>query len=80
MPRLSADASVLGAAMIGSFGYGVVIWAMSLGPMGKVSALRETSILFAALIGAIFLREPLTPRRAIGGVVIAAGAICLFEI
>ncbi len=45
--------------------------------MGQVSALRETSILFAALIGAVFLHEPITPRRLLGGVVIASGAICL---
>jgi len=77
MPRPSSDAAIIAAAIIGAFGYGVVIWAMSLGPMGKVSALRETSILFAALIGAVFLKEPLTWRRAIGAAVIAAGAACL---
>jgi drug/metabolite transporter (DMT)-like permease len=77
LPKPSSDAPIIGAAIIGAFGYGVVIWAMSLGPMGKVSALRETSILFATLLGAVFLKEPLTPRRAIGAAVIAAGAICL---
>jgi drug/metabolite transporter (DMT)-like permease len=76
-PELSSDAPIIVAAIIGAFGYGVVIWAMSLGPMGKVSALRETSILFAAVLGALFLKEPLSPRRAIGATIIAAGAICL---
>jgi uncharacterized membrane protein len=45
--------------------------------MGKVSALRETSILFAALLGVIVLKEPISPPRMIGAATIAAGAICL---
>jgi drug/metabolite transporter (DMT)-like permease len=65
------------AAIIGNVGYGIALWAMSANPMGQVSALRETSILFAAFLGAILLREPLTLRRIAGGATIAAGAICL---
>lgn len=68
---------VIIAALIGAFGYGVVIWAMSLSPMGQVSALRETSILFAAAIGAVFLREPVTLRRVLAAVVIVVGAVAL---
>jgi hypothetical protein len=49
--RVGGGAKVLGAAVISLISYGVVIWAMSVSPMGKVSALRETSILFAAMIG-----------------------------
>ena len=57
--------------------YGTVIWALTLAPIGPVSALRETSIVFAAFIGRIFLSEPLTPRRLGASAVIAAGAACL---
>ncbi len=57
--------------------YGTVIWALTLAPIGPVSALRETSIVFAALIGRIFLSEPLTARRLGACLVIAAGAACL---
>jgi drug/metabolite transporter (DMT)-like permease len=57
--------------------YGLVIWAVSLGPMGPVSALRETSVVFAALIGRYFLSETLTVRRLAACVVIAFGAFCL---
>ncbi|THD77217.1 MAG: EamA family transporter [Phenylobacterium sp.] len=64
-------------AAISVTAYGVVIWAMSLSPMGQVSALRETSILFAAVIGAVFLRERLTARRLLGAAMIAGGAIAL---
>jgi len=77
VPRGWPGARVIAAAVMGVFGYCVVIWAMSRSPMGQVSALRETSILFAALIGAVFLREPVTARRLLGGAVIASGAICL---
>jgi len=77
MPRGAPGARVAVAAVIGVFSYCVVVWAMSRSPMGQVSALRETSILFAALIGAVFLHEPITPRRLLGGAVIASGAICL---
>ena len=64
-------------AAISVLAYGVVIWAMSLSAMGQVSALRETSILFAALIGAAFLKERLTARRILGALMIAGGAIAL---
>ncbi|MBO9537897.1 DMT family transporter [Herbaspirillum sp.] len=57
--------------------YGIVIWAVTLAPMGMVSALRETSVLFALLIGAIFLGEKLTLRRVLSCAVITAGAVVL---
>jgi uncharacterized membrane protein len=57
--------------------YGIVIWAFTLNPIGPISALRETSIVFAALIGRIFLKEALTLRRLGGCIVTAFGAVCL---
>jgi drug/metabolite transporter (DMT)-like permease len=57
--------------------YGVVIWALTLAPMGQVSALRETSILFAAVIGVVFLKEKLTPARVTAALMIAGGAVAL---
>jgi drug/metabolite transporter (DMT)-like permease len=57
--------------------YGIVIFAMTRAPMGSVSALRETSVLFAVLLGRMFFAEPLTPRRVVSALVIAAGALCL---
>lgn len=57
--------------------YGIVIWAVTLAPMGSVSALRETSVLFAVLIGTIFLGERLTVRRLLAGALITLGAIVL---
>lgn len=57
--------------------YGIVIYAMSEAPMGAVSALRETSVLFAALIGYFFLGEILTFRKMLACVVIATGTIII---
>ena len=58
-------------------GYGIVIWAMEHAPMGPVSALRETSVLFAVLLGCLYLREPFTWRKALSSLLILAGAIFL---
>lgn len=62
-----------GAASIG--GYGVVLWAMTRAPIALVSALRETSVVFAALLGALWLREPLGKRRLVAVGLVTAGAI-----
>lgn len=57
--------------------YGIVIFAMTRAPMGSVSALRETSVLFAVLLGWMFFGETLTARRIVSALVIALGALCL---
>jgi drug/metabolite transporter (DMT)-like permease len=57
--------------------YGIVIWAMQHAAMGVVSPLRETSVVWAAIIGRIFLGEKLTIRRMASCIAIAAGAACL---
>ncbi|TFW26042.1 DMT family transporter, partial [Duganella callida] len=54
--------------------YGLALWAMTLAPVAAIAALRETSILFAALIAAVFLRERLAPARIIAVILIACGA------
>jgi drug/metabolite transporter (DMT)-like permease len=70
-------ASAVAGGVISMIGYGIVIYAMSRGPMGSVSALRETSVVFAAVIGAVFLKERLTLYRMIACGVIALGAVCI---
>jgi drug/metabolite transporter (DMT)-like permease len=57
--------------------YGAVIAAFALGPVGPITALRETSVVFAALIGWLFLGETLTLRRISACAIVALGAICL---
>jgi drug/metabolite transporter (DMT)-like permease len=64
-----------GAMQLG--GYWTVIWAMSQAPVAMVSALRETSVLFAALLAVIWLKEPFTPTRLAGAVLVMCGAIVM---
>jgi len=54
--------------------YGLALWAYRLGDVARLSALRETSILFGLLIAVVFLKEPVTRARAAGAVTIALGA------
>ena len=57
--------------------YGIALWAMTRAPVATIAALRETSVLFAVLLGAWFLKERFTPRRVIGTCVIVAGVMAL---
>ena len=69
-------AATLGAcASLGS--YGIALWAMTRAPVATVAALRETSVLFAVLLGAWFLKEAFTPKRVLGTCVIVAGVMAL---
>ena len=63
---------------LASFGsYGIALWAMTKAPVATVAALRETSVLFAALLGVWFLKEVFNVRRAIGTAAIVAGVMAL---
>lgn len=66
-----------GAGIVSLLAYGIVIFAMARGEMGPVSALRETSVVFAALIGRVFLRERLSPHRIMACLMVAAGAVLI---
>ncbi len=57
--------------------YGLVIWALSLGAMAPIAALRETSVVMAAVIGTTVLREPFGVRRVLAAIGVAAGVIIL---
>ena len=57
--------------------YALVIWALSLGAMAHVSALRETSVVIAALIGARILGEPFGRRRVLAACTVAVGVVML---
>ncbi len=68
--RMGAFAS---AASYGA--YAVSIWAMTLAPIAVVAALRETSILFAVLIGWLAFGERMTGEKAVASIVIVAGVM-----
>ena len=57
--------------------YWIAVWAFTKAPIAVVASLRETSILFAVLIGTIFLKEPMTNLRWASIGLIAIGAIAI---
>ena len=70
-----------GISMIGGLvsltAYGIVIWALQSGAIGAVSALRETSVVFAVLIGRLFLRETVSAKSWLACVTVAGGTVFL---
>jgi drug/metabolite transporter (DMT)-like permease len=75
--RASDTWKALGGGLVAMIAYGVVVAAFSLGPAGPITALRETSVVFAVLIGWLFLGEILTARRILASIIVTAGAILL---
>ena len=73
----SRPGKVLLGGVASSAAYGLVIYAMTLGAMALVSSLRETSVIFAAMIGALFLKEPFGRQRILAASVVAAGVIVI---
>ena len=65
----------VGAGIMSAIAYMVVLWAMTVAPAALVAAVRETSILFAALIGWGFLGENLSRLRWFGVVLIVVGLV-----
>jgi drug/metabolite transporter (DMT)-like permease len=72
--RTKAAGVALSGVLSGG-GYGIAIWAMSTAPIALVAALRETAVLFAAVIGVAVLREPLGRVRVLSAVLVAIGAV-----
>jgi drug/metabolite transporter (DMT)-like permease len=70
LPGLAGGAISLAA-------YSIVLWAQTSGALAPIAALRESSIVFGALIGAMFLGEPLGHRRAAAAAVVLAGVLAL---
>jgi drug/metabolite transporter (DMT)-like permease len=68
-------AALGGTASIGS--YAIALWAMTRAPVASVAALRETSVLFAAVLGTVLLKEKFGLQRAIGTGIVVAGVMAL---
>ncbi|WP_439123399.1 EamA family transporter [Marivita sp.] len=76
---ISRKALALGliGGVISGLAYGLALFAKTLAPIGIVSAIRETSVIFAALIGVIWLREGPARRRMMAASVVAIGIVIL---
>ncbi len=70
--RPAAGGAASSAARRASAPTAIVLWAMTRAPVAAVAALRETSVLFAALIGAIWLKEGFGLRRLAGAASVVA--------
>jgi len=73
--RRWAVAALGGAASIGS--YAIALWAMTRAPVASVAALRETSVLFAAVLATVLLGERFGWQRAAGTAVVVGGVMAL---
>ena len=62
---------------LSALAYGLVIWAQKHGALGPIAALRETSVIAAAAIGAIAFHERLGFRRVAAATVVAAGVVLM---
>lgn len=62
---------------LGTISYGLALYALRLGQTVEVAALRETSVVFAAILGAVFMGEAFGKRRITAALVIATGAVVL---
>jgi len=70
-PRGFAGGTMMFAA------YAIVIYALTLAPMAVVAALRETGVIFAAVIGTVLLREGFGLRRIAAATTVVAGIVLL---
>lgn len=76
--RLLRDAPAgVAAGAISVLAYGIVVWAQTHGPLALVSALRETSVISAALIATLLFKEPFARRRLLPSVAVAFGIILI---
>ncbi|MET0476278.1 MAG: EamA family transporter [Mycobacterium sp.] len=74
--RTSWVAAITGG-VISLAAYAIVLWAQTSGALAPIAALRETSIVFGAIIGALFLGERLGARRAVAAVAVLAGVLLI---
>jgi len=67
----------LAAGALSVVAYGLVLWAQTRGALAPIAALRETSVIFGAIIGTLVFREPFGRARIIATVLVVAGIVLL---
>jgi drug/metabolite transporter (DMT)-like permease len=69
--------SGLAAGALSVLAYGLVLWAQTRGALAPIAALRETSVIFGAIIGTLIFREPFGRARITATVLVVAGIVLL---
>ena len=70
---------ILCATVVSFSAYAIIIWSMKYEPFGFVASMRESSILFASLIGLVFLKEKIGYLRIISGILFFIGVCFIFN-
>ncbi len=70
-------AASLGGGALSIGAYGIALWAMTVASIPAVAALRETSVIFAALLGTWVLKERMGQVRLAGAALVALGAVAV---
>ncbi len=65
------------AGALATVNYAMILWCMTKAPAASVSALRESSVIFASLIGAVVLHEPFGRVRILAACLLVGGLILL---
>jgi drug/metabolite transporter (DMT)-like permease len=74
-PRILLSGLVAGALSV--LAYGLVLWAQTRGALAPIAALRETSVIFGAIIGTLIFHEPFGRSRIAATVLVVAGILLL---
>ncbi len=74
-PRILLSGLAAGALSV--LAYGLVLWAQTRGALAPIAALRETSVIFGAIIGTLVFREPFGRTRIVATVLVVAGIVLL---
>ena len=65
------------AGALSVLAYGLVLWAQTKGALAPIAALRETSVIFGAIIGTLVFHEPFGRSRITATVLVVAGIVLL---
>jgi len=75
-PRRIIGSGLLGGAL-SVLAYGLVLWAQTRGALAPIAVLRETSVIFGAIIGRVAFREPFGRTRIAATILVCAGIVLL---
>ena len=70
---------ILSATIVSFTAYAIIIWSMKYEPFGIVASMRESSIIFAPLLGLIFLKEKISSIRIISSILFFLGVVFIFN-